>query len=56
MDHPCGARNRHALAALLLLAMMLTACGNPPPDPTVSRSDAAAEQLRDRMQTVQAAR
>jgi len=46
---------RALLAALVLATLTLTGCGDPAPDPTASRSDSQAEQLRDRLRQVQGA-
>lgn len=38
----------NAAVAVLALAA-LTACGNPPPDPGATRTDAQSKELRDRI-------
>jgi len=45
------------LAGLAVLGTLsLTGCGDPPVDPTASRSDGQAEQLRERLRRGQGSR
>jgi len=46
---------RALLATLALATLGLAGCGDPAPDPTASRSETQAAQLRDRLQRVQGA-
>ncbi len=50
-----AALRRALLAALALATLSLSGCGDPAPDPTVTRSEGQAHQLRDRLQRVQGA-
>lgn len=46
---------RALIAALAFATLLLAGCGDPAPDPTATRSESQAEQLRDRLQRVQGA-
>ena len=50
-----AALRRALLAALALATLALSGCGDPAPDPTATRSESQAHQLRDRLQRVQGA-
>lgn len=46
---------RAVLALAVLSTLALAGCGEPALDPSVTRTDAQADQLRERLRTVQAA-
>jgi hypothetical protein len=46
---------RTLVAASVLCALSVAGCGDPVPDPTASRSDAQAAQLRERLRSGQGA-
>ena len=43
------------LALMMLVTIGIAGCGEPAHDPTVSRTDAQADQLRERLRTGQGA-
>lgn len=58
-DRPAAAAariGRRAVFALSVLSTLaLAGCGEPAPDPTMTRTDAEADQLRERLRTGQGA-
>ena len=46
-------RSRVGLALMGVAALMLAACGAPPPDPGATRTEAQSKELRDRIMETQ---